>query len=63
MKLNPNKCAFGVLSWKFLGFMGHKRGIEANPETIKAILEIRSPTRVNEVQKLTGCVAAVCSKG
>ena len=30
MKLNPSKCAFGVVSRKFLGFMMSQRGIEAN---------------------------------
>jgi len=34
MKLNPSKCAFGVLSGKFLGFMVSHRGIEANPDKI-----------------------------
>ena len=43
MKLNPNKCAFGVESGKFLGYMVSLRVIEANPEKIKAILEMRSP--------------------
>ena len=34
MKLNPAKCAFGVSSRKFLGYMVLNRGIEANPEKI-----------------------------
>ena len=34
MKLNPNKCAFGVASGKFLGYMVNQRGIEANPDKI-----------------------------
>lgn len=37
MKLNPEKCAFGVCSGKFLGFMVSHRGIEANPKKIWAI--------------------------
>ena len=32
MKLNPQKCVFGVESGKFLGFIVNHRGIEANPE-------------------------------
>ena len=36
MKLNPLKCAFGVASGKFLGFMVNHRGIKANPEKIQA---------------------------
>ena len=41
MKLNPSKCAFGVASGKFLGFMVSHRGVEANLEKIKAILDIK----------------------
>ncbi|XP_024023768.1 uncharacterized protein LOC112092269 [Morus notabilis] len=59
MKLNPRKCAFGVASGKFLGFMVNSRGIEANPEKIHALLDMESPRKPNEVQKLTGCVAAL----
>jgi hypothetical protein len=40
MKLNPAKCAFGVSSGKFLGFMVSQKGIEANPEKVKAVLEM-----------------------
>ena len=57
MKLNPSKCAFRVASGKFLGFMVSQRGIEANPEKVRAILEIVSPRTVKEVQKLTGRIA------
>uniref|UniRef100_A0A2N9F1K7 Uncharacterized protein n=1 Tax=Fagus sylvatica TaxID=28930 RepID=A0A2N9F1K7_FAGSY len=58
MKLNPSKCAFGVYSRKFLGFMVSQRGIEANPDKIKAILEMQPPKNTKEVQRLTGRVAA-----
>ena len=53
MKLNPMKCAFGVSPGKFLGFMVSQRGIEANLEKVKAILETSSPKTIKEVQKLT----------
>jgi hypothetical protein len=43
MKLNPQKCVFGVDSGKFLGFMVSQRGIEANPDKVKAILEMQPP--------------------
>ena len=59
MKLNPNKCAFGVSSGKFLGFMVSHRGIEANPDKIQAILDMKPPQNVKEVQSLTGRVAAL----
>ena len=59
MRLNPAKCAFGVSSRKFLGFMISQRGIEANPKKVKAILEMTSPRNVKEVQKLTRRVAAL----
>ena len=59
MKLNPNKCAFGVSPGKFLGFMVSHRGIEANPDKIRAILDMKPPQNVKEVQSLTGRVAAL----
>ena len=59
MKLNPSKCIFGVSSGKFLGFMVSQRGIEANSDKIKAVLEMTPPRTVKEVQSLTGRVAAL----
>ena len=49
MKLNPNKCAFGVALGKFLGFMVSHRGIEENPKKIKAILDMKPPQSIKEV--------------
>ena len=49
IKLNPSKCAFGVASEKFLGFMVSQRGIEANLEKVRAILDMASPKTVKEV--------------
>ncbi|GMI69984.1 hypothetical protein HRI_000667700 [Hibiscus trionum] len=40
MRLNPKKCAFRVGAEKFLGFFILKRGIEANLEMIKAIMDL-----------------------
>ena len=54
IKLNPCKCAFGVLSGKFLRFMVSYRGIEANPNKIQAILNMEPPRNIKEVQSLTG---------
>ena len=49
MRLNPAKCVFGVSLGKFLGFMVSQRGIEANPEKVKAILDMTSLRSVKEV--------------
>ena len=59
MKLNPSKCAFGVASGKFLGFMVSHRGIEANLEKIKAILDMKPSQNIKEVQSLIGRVTAL----
>ncbi|KAL5552836.1 hypothetical protein UlMin_040237 [Ulmus minor] len=59
MKLNPSKCAFGVSSGKFLGFMVNHRGIEANPAKIQALLDMEPPRKIKEVQRLTGRIAAL----
>ena len=57
MKLNPRKCAFRVTAGKFLGFMVSQRGIEANPDKIRAIIEMKPSRNVKEVQSLNGKVA------
>ena len=59
MKLNPAKCAFGVSAGKFLGFIVNHRGIEANPDKIRAVLDMPSASGIKEVQRLTGRIAAL----
>ncbi|GKV38865.1 hypothetical protein SLEP1_g46725 [Rubroshorea leprosula] len=59
MRLNPAKCIFGVESGKFLGFMVSRRGIEVNPEKIRAIAEMEPPRSVKDIERLTGRVAAL----
>src|SRR5438105_4740244 len=57
-KLNPEKCVFGVPSGKLLGIVSY-RGIEANPEKLKDIFRMNSLTALKDIQKLTGCMAAL----
>ena len=59
LHLNASKCSFGVRSGKFLGYMVTHRGIEVNPDQIKAINNLRSPRNPKEVQKLIGMAAAL----
>ena len=59
MKLNPAKCAFGVLAGKFLGFIVNNRGIEAIPDKIKDVFDMPPPSNIKEVQSLTGRIAAL----
>ena len=59
MKLNPAKCAFGVSAGKFLGFIVNNRGIEANSNKIKDVLDMPPPSSIKEVQRLTGRIAAL----
>ncbi|XP_071909636.1 uncharacterized protein [Coffea arabica] len=59
MKLNPKKCVFGVTSGKFLGYLVSHRGIEANPDKIKAIQDMSPPPNIREVQRLNGRLAAL----
>jgi hypothetical protein len=58
-KLNPEKCVFGVPVGKLLGFIVSHRGIEANPEKIKAIMRMEVSQSQKKVQRLTGCMAAL----
>ena len=59
IKLNPAKCAFGVPAGKFLGFMLTNRGIKANPDKCKAVLNMKAPRTKKEVQQLIGRLAAL----
>ena len=59
IKLNPEKCVFGVPAGKLLGFIVSGRGIEANPAKIQALSQLDIPTDLKQIQKLTGCVAAL----
>ncbi|XP_074312324.1 uncharacterized protein LOC141647860 [Silene latifolia] len=61
MKLNPSKYTFGVSSGKFLGYIITQRGIEASTEQIKAVLQLESPEKPKDVQRLAGKVAALSS--
>jgi hypothetical protein len=58
-KLNPEKCVFGVSAGKLLGFLVSHRGIEANPDKVRAIEAMRPPARLKDVQRLTGSLAAL----
>ena len=59
LRLNTSKCSFGVGLDKFLGYMVTHRGIEVNPDQIKAITNMRTPRNLKEVQKLTRMAAAL----
>jgi hypothetical protein len=59
LKLNSEKCTFGVPSGKLLGYLVSRRGIKANPDKIKAIDEIQAPQRVKDIQRLNSCITAL----
>ena len=59
IKLNPNKCVFGVSSGKFLDFMASQRSVKANPDKIQAMLEMPPPKNIIEVQSLNNRVATL----
>jgi len=56
LKMNPNKCAFGVSVGQFLGFMVHQRGIEISRRSIDAINKVAAPTDKTELQSLIGMI-------
>ena len=59
IKLNLEKCIFGVLAGKLLGFLVSERGIECNPKKIVAIERMQQPRNLKDVQKFTGCLASL----
>jgi len=54
LKMNPNKCAFGVSAGQFLGFMVHQRGIKISRRSIDAINKVVAPADKTELQSLIG---------
>jgi hypothetical protein len=59
MKLNPEKCTFGMPAGQLLGYIVSQRGIEANPSKIKAIEALELPTQLRDVHKFAGCLASL----
>jgi hypothetical protein len=59
LKLNPKKCTFGVQKEKILGCIISAKGIDPNPDKIQAILNIRIPKNIKDVQKLTERLVAL----
>jgi hypothetical protein len=59
MKLNPEKCTFGVSAGQLLGYIISQRGNKANPSKIKAIEALEQPTQLRDVQKFAGCLASL----
>ncbi|KAL6181965.1 hypothetical protein ACLB2K_043388 [Fragaria x ananassa] len=59
MRLNLQKCLFGVVKGKYLGHVIIRQGLEANPEKIQAILGMKTLRLRNEVQSLTEKVVAL----
>jgi hypothetical protein len=54
LKMNPLKCAFGVLAGKFLRFIIHEYGIEIDPKKIESIKKVQLPQSKNDMQKFLG---------
>ena len=59
IKLNPEKCVFGVPQGMLLGYIVSQRGIEANPKKVSAITRMGPIRDVKGVQKVSGCLAAL----
>ena len=59
MKLNPLKCSFSVSLGKFLGYIMNARGIEANPDKIRALIDMSSPKKQKNIKSLTGRIATL----
>ncbi|KAG9450288.1 hypothetical protein H6P81_010253 [Aristolochia fimbriata] len=59
LKMNPLKCAFGVTSGKFLGFIVHHRGIEIDQSKIDAIQKMPAPRNVSELKSFQGHLAYI----
>jgi hypothetical protein len=59
IKLNPEKCVFGVPRGMLLGYIVSQRGIAANHEKVSAVARMGPIRDIKGVQKVTGCLAAL----
>jgi hypothetical protein len=59
LKLNPEKCVFGVQRGRVLGCLVSIKGIEANPDKINVIVHKKPPGSKKELQRLTRRIAAL----
>jgi hypothetical protein len=59
VKLNPEKCVFGVPRGMLLGYIVSQRGIEPNPENVAALDRMGPIRELKGVQKVLGCLAAL----
>jgi hypothetical protein len=59
LRLNLEKCIFGVCQGKILGYLVSHRGIEANPNKIQAIMDMAVLQSTKDIQRLTGRLAAL----
>jgi hypothetical protein len=59
VKLNPEKCVFGVPRGMLLGFIVSERGIEDNLEKIAAITNMGPIKDLKGVQRVMGCLSAL----
>ena len=54
LRLNPQKCTFGVIARKLLGFLASNRGIKVDPSKIKAILDMPPSKNEKEIRGFIG---------
>ena len=59
LRMNPLKCAFGVPSGKFLGFLVHRRGIDVDPAKATVIVTMKPPATVKELKSFLGKVSYI----
>jgi len=56
LKMNTEKCRFGLNEINYLGYIVTLTGVKPNPKKIEAIKNIQRPTTVTEVRRLMGMV-------
>jgi hypothetical protein len=59
LKLNPEKCIFGITKGKVLNCLVSRKGIEANPNKIRALIQLQHPQSTKDIQKPTCRIASL----
>ena len=57
--MNLLKCAYGVSTRKFLGFLVHNKGIDVDPTKATTIATMKPPAIVKEIKSFLGKVSYI----
>ncbi|KAF7650710.1 hypothetical protein LDENG_00121830 [Lucifuga dentata] len=56
LRLNKEKCCFSKSELRYFGHIINKDGVRPNPDKMKAITEMASPTDITQLRQVLGMI-------